>query len=148
MSDRPIVKIVLEKGASAPSYQSKGASGADIKAYLPDGPVSIMPGEFKTIPTGVRMEIPFGYEVQVRARSGLASRYGITVLNSPGTIDSDYRGEVKIILINHSKNEFIVNNGDRIAQLVIARTIQASFEDAETLSSTLRGEGGFGSTGI
>lgn len=142
------INVMLEEGAIAPSYESKGAAGADARAFLPDGAISIQPGEYKLIPTGIRMEIPAGFEVQVRPRSGLAAKYGITVLNAPGTIDSDYRGEVRIILINHSPKEFVINNGDRIAQFVVAKAIQADFISSSKLSESARGEGGFGSTGI
>ncbi len=142
------VNIILEEGAVAPSYETAGSAGADIRAFLPNGSETIKAGEYKLIPTGIKMEIPIGYEVQVRPRSGLAARYGITLLNSPGTIDSDYRGEIKVILINHSKSDFLVNNGDRIAQLVIAKVLQASFVISTSLSISERGEGGFGSTGI
>ena len=142
------INIVLSEGAIAPSYESEGAAGADIRAFLPNGAITLKPHEYKLIPTGIKMEIPLGYEVQVRPRSGLAARFGVTVLNSPGTIDSDYRGEVKIILINHSEKEFIINNGDRIAQLIIASVVQAGFSISSELSESKRGEGGFGSTGI
>lgn len=142
------INIVLEEGAIAPSYETQGAAGADIRAFLPESPVVLKAGEFTLVPTGIKMEIPVGYEVQVRPRSGLAAKFGITLLNSPGTIDSDYRGELKVIMINHSKNDFIINNGDRIAQLVVAKAIQADFNISSSLSESERGEGGFGSTGI
>ncbi len=142
------VKVVLSEGAIAPSYETQGAAGADVRAYLPDGDIILEPGEYKLIPTGLKLEIPVGYEIQVRPRSGLAIKKGITVLNSPGTIDSDYRGEVKVILINHSKEPFVITNGDRIAQFVFAQAMQADFQSVETLSGTNRGSGGFGSTGV
>ena len=141
------ILLKMEVGAQAPVYSTKEAAGADIRAFLPDGPITLLPGEFRMIPTGIRLEIPVGYEVQVRPRSGLAAKHGITVLNSPGTIDSDYRGEVKVILINHGKEEFIINSGDRIAQLVAARVEQALFQLSDELNDSERGEGGFGSTG-
>lgn len=141
------VRLVLEEGVQAPSYESSGSAGADVRAHV-DGPVVIQPGRSALIPTGIRMEIPSGYEIQVRPRSGLALKHGITVLNTPGTIDSDYRGEVGIVLINHSDRDFVVNDGDRIAQLVLAKVEQALFTTAETLGSTTRGSGGFGSTGV
>lgn len=147
-ADKIRINVMLEEGAIAPSYESIGAAGADVRAFLPSGPITIPSGEFKMIPSGIKMEIPAGYEVQVRPRSGLAAKYGITVLNTPGTIDSDYRGEVKVILINHSKKDFVINNGDRIAQFVIARAMQADFVSSGKLSDSARGEGGFGSTGI
>ena len=142
------ILLKIEVGAQAPVYSTKEAAGADIRAFLPDGPITLLPGEFRMIPTGIRLEIPVGYEVQVRPRSGLAAKHGITVLNSPGTIDSDYRGEVKVILINHGKEEFIINSGDRIAQLVAARVEQALFQLSDELNDSERGEGGFGSTGV
>ena len=146
-NEKCVIKFTCTQGAKVPAYQSKGAAGADVCALLSED-VVIESGEYKMIPTGLFLEIPEGFEVQVRPRSGLAAKNGVTVLNTPGTIDSDYRGEVKVILINHSKQPFTVKNGDRIAQLVIASVVQASFESAERLSSTERGEGGFGSTGI
>jgi dUTP pyrophosphatase len=141
------IPVTLEKGASIPVYATEGSSGADIHAYLPEGAVTLKPGAFQLIPTGVRMEIPRGFEVQVRPRSGLAAKFGVTVLNTPGTIDSDYRGEVKVILINHSNSNFIVRHGERIAQLVTAKTETVKFNAHEQLLETTRGEGGFGSTG-
>lgn len=140
-------RITLAEGAVLPVYQTEGSSGADVKAFLKT-PITLDPGEYKAIPTGIYLEIPPGYEVQVRPRSGLAVKYGVTVLNSPGTLDCDYRGEVKVILINHSKRAFEVKNGDRIAQLVFSPVTLCEFEISETLSSTKRGEGGFGSTGV
>lgn len=136
----------IHSGALLPVYQSAGSAGADIYACL-DAELSIAPGEIRLVPTGFAMEIPEGYEAQVRPRSGLASK-GITVPNSPGTIDSDYRGEVKVILANISDSPFVVRHGDRIAQMIVSPVTKANFEFAETLSGTGRGEGGFGSTGI
>lgn len=140
------VKCVASKGAIIPEYKTAGAAGADLYAFL-DSSVTILPGKSAMIPTGLFFEIPEGYEIQVRPRSGLAAKNGVTVLNTPGTIDSDYRGEIKVILINLGDKEFIVNNGERIAQMVIAPVIQAAFEITENLSQTERGAGGFGSTG-
>ena len=142
------IRLVVKKGATLPSYQSRGAAGADCAAYLPEGDLIIPPGEARLVPTGLFLQIPDGYEVQVRPRSGLALKNAITVLNTPGTIDSDYRGEVGIILINHSKKDFIVHNGDRIAQLVFAPVVQAAFIPVDTLDESERGRGGFGSTGL
>ena len=142
-----MIRIKAEKGAVIPHYATEGAAGADISAYL-SAPVTLRPGESKAIPTGLFMEIPEGYEVQVRPRSGLALKHGITVLNAPGTIDSDYRGEVKVILINHSSEAFTIHNGDRIAQIVVARVHRLPFVEVDDLSATERGEGGFGSTGV
>lgn len=141
------IRIVREEGALLPEYGTDGAAGADIHAFIPH-PIVLHPGERVLIPTGLKMEIPPSYEVQIRPRSGLALKHGITVLNAPGTIDSDYRGEVKVILINLSSEDFTINLGDRIAQMVIARTERLELEDATSLSSTDRGAGGFGSTGV
>ncbi len=140
------VAIILEKGASAPCYASLEAAGADVYACIQND-VVLSPGESKLIPTGLKLAIPKGYEIQVRSRSGLALKHGVIVLNSPGTIDSDYRGEVGIILINHGKEDFIVGVGMRIAQLVLSPVIQAQFVCTQELSTTSRGEGGFGHTG-
>lgn len=146
-SNAVYVKCSVSAGAVLPSYESGGAAGADIRAFLTE-PLCIKSGCFAVVPTGLCFEIPEGYEIQVRPRSGLAAKKGVTVLNAPGTIDSDYRGEVKVILINHGKEDFTVSNGDRIAQLIIAPVITARFSASETLSSTQRGTGGFGSTGV
>lgn len=131
---------------SVPQYTSAHASGADIQALI-EAPLTLHPGERALVPTGIILEIPEGYEAQVRPRSGLAIRHGITVLNSPGTIDADYRGEVKIILINMGQEPFTIQNGDRIAQMVFAPVIRAEFYHNPKLSETDRGSGGFGSTG-
>lgn len=140
------VRITLAPGARAPEYASSGASGADLAAFL-DEEVVLRPGERAAIPTGIFMEIPPGWEGQVRPRSGLALKRGIGCLNSPGTIDSDYRGEIKVILVNHSDEDFPVRDGDRIAQMVFTRVWKAAFRSAGGLSGTERGSGGFGSTG-
>lgn len=145
--DKCVVKAKLENNAKLPIYSSEQAAGADICACLVS-PMVIKPGEWDLVPTGISIELPVGYEAQIRPRSGLAAKKGITVLNSPGTIDSDYRGEIKVILINHSKVPFEINNGDRIAQMVIAKHEVASFDVVFDLNDTERGEGGFGSTGI
>ena len=141
------VKCVASKGAVIPEYKTSGAAGADLCALL-DSPLTIPAGRSAMVPTGLFFEIPEGYEVQVRPRSGLAAKNGVTVLNTPGTIDSDYRGEIKVILINLGKADFTINSGDRIAQMVVAPVTQASFTLADSLSETDRGSGGFGSTGI
>ena len=141
------IKFVAQEGAIIPEYKTSGAAGADVCAFLSE-PVVIKSGEFAMIPTGLSFAIPEGYEIQVRPRSGLAAKNGVTVFNTPGTIDSDYRGEVKVILINHGKDAFTVNNGDRIAQLIVAPVTQGIFEKTDELDSTERGEGGFGSTGV
>lgn len=141
------VKCLASKGAVMPCYKTQGAAGADVCAFLTE-PVTIEPGAFAMIPTGLFFEIPQGYEIQVRPRSGLAAKNGITVLNTPGTIDSDYRGELKIILINLGKEAFVVNNGERIAQIIVSPVTLASFTITDSLSDTSRGEKGFGSTGV
>jgi dUTP pyrophosphatase len=140
------ILISADNGAILPEYKTHGASGADLCARL-DEPVTIAVLERKLIPTGLRMEIPEGFEVQIRPRSGLALKHGITVLNTPGTIDSDYRGEIGIVLVNLGDSDFIVSDGDRIAQMVVAETVRAEFRHVETLEHTLRGSGGYGSTG-
>ena len=144
-----MVKILVKKLNSRvklPSYKTKGSSGMDLMAFLNE-PVSINPQTSKLIPTGISIAIPENTEVQIRPRSGLAAKNNISILNTPGTIDSDYRGELKVILYNHGDKEFIVNNGDRIAQMVLVPIIKATFEEVESLPETIRGEGGFGSTG-
>jgi dUTP pyrophosphatase len=136
------------EGLSLPSYQSKEAAGLDVVAGVPEGAaVAIPPGARALIPTGFALELPCGYEAQVRPRSGLALKHGVTLLNSPGTIDSDYRGELMVILVNHGDEPFLVRRGERIAQLVIAPVSHAEIVAAEELAATSRGPGGFGSTG-
>jgi dUTP pyrophosphatase len=141
------VKITLSEGARLPSYQTRGASGADLHALL-QTPLTIEPGAVVLVPTGLFIELPDGYEAQIRPRSGLALKHGITLLNTPGTIDSDYRGEIKIIMVNHGRDPFIVEDGMRIAQMVFARTFRADFEIACELTGTERNEGGFGHSGV
>lgn len=141
------VKVVNKSNNALPAYETKNSAGMDLRAYLPDGPVTLQPMQRALIPTGLYIEIPEGYEGQVRPRSGLAFKHGITVLNTPGTIDADYRGELKQILINLSNEPFVINNGDRIAQIVFARCEQAEMVEVEELSETERGAGGFGHTG-
>jgi len=144
-----MVKILIKKLNSKvklPKYKTDGSSGMDLMAFL-DKPVSILPQKSQLIPTGLSIAIPDNTEVQIRPRSGLAVKNNISVLNTPGTIDSDYRGELKVILYNHGNKEFIVNNEDRIAQMVLMPIIKANFEEVENLPETIRGEGGFGSTG-
>ena len=141
------IKCTASKGSIIPEYKTSGAAGADLCALL-DSPLVIKHGKSAIIPTGLFFEIPEGYEIQVRPRSGLAAKNGVTVLNTPGTIDSDYRGEIKVILINLGENDFTVSCGDRIAQMIIAPVTQASFSICENLSQTERGTGGFGSTGV
>ena len=142
-----IVPYLNESGSEAPLAASSGSSGVDIRAVLEDA-VTLAAGQRRLIPTGIRLEIPEGYEAQVRPRSGLALQHGITVLNSPGTIDSDYRGELKVILINLGESPFTVSDGDRVAQLVVAKVEQVQFVLGEKLADSSRGEGGFGSTGV
>lgn len=136
------------EGLPLPSYQSTSAAGLDVVAGLAEeAPVELLPGARALIPTGFALELPQGYEAQVRPRSGLALKYGVTLLNSPGTVDSDYRGELMVILINHGAEPFVVRRGDRIAQLVIAAVAQVEIAATDELEPTARGEGGFGSTG-
>ena len=135
------------RGLKLPEYQSDDAAGFDLLAAVPEAtPVTIQPRESALVPTGFAMQLPPGYEAQVRPRSGLALKHGITVLNTPGTIDADYRGEVGVILINHGSEAFVVNRGDRIAQMVVKPVVQASLCVVDEIDETLRGEGGFGST--
>ena len=136
----------LRPGALAPRYMSAGAAGLDLAA-APDGPIEIAPGGRAAVPTGLAFEIPPGFEGQVRPRSGLARKLGITLPNAPGTIDSDYRGEVLVLLMNLGAEPFVVKPGDRIAQLVIAPVVTAELEEAASLGDTVRGDGGFGHTG-
>ncbi len=139
--------ISVEEGAVAPSYATSGSAGADIRAFI-DKPIYLFGGASQIVNTGLRMRVPEGYEVQIRPRSGLAAKNNITVLNSPGTIDSDYRGEVRVILVNHGNEGFVIRNGDKIAQMVLAPVTRAEFVIGEIEVDTERGTGGFGSTGI
>lgn len=141
------IKVVAKEGAKLPLYKTSGAAGADICALL-EKPLVIESGKSAMVPTGLFFEIPEGYEVQIRPRSGLAAKNGVTVLNTPGTIDSDYRGEINVILINLGDKPFTVNSGDRIAQMLVAPVIQADFSIVSSLEETERGAGGFGSTGV
>jgi dUTP pyrophosphatase len=143
-----IVRLPHGAGLPLPAYESAHAAGMDLRAAVPaDEPVILRPGDRQAVPTGLAMAIPPGFEGQVRPRSGLAFRHGVTCLNSPGTVDADYRGEVKVILINLGAEDFTIRRGDRIAQLLIAPVSQASWREVESLGETARGEGGFGSTG-
>ena len=141
------VKIINKSHHPLPQYATPGSAGMDVRAYLPKGPVVLGPLERALIPTGLYMELPHGYECQIRPRSGLAIKKGITVLNSPGTIDADYRGEICVILVNLSSEVFVIEDGERIAQMVIARHEQAVWQEVEVLDETERGAGGFGHTG-
>jgi dUTP pyrophosphatase len=147
MSKNIPVPTIIAEGAHLPLYASDQAAGADVRAHLTQD-VILQPGQSALIPTGLKFAIPEGFEIQVRPRSGLAFKNGITVLNSPGTIDSDYRGELGVILINHSQQPFTVSDGMRIAQIVIAPVYLAQFLPEEALATTARGEGGFGHTGV
>ncbi|HBV67119.1 MAG TPA: dUTP diphosphatase [Clostridiales bacterium] len=141
------VKIIKNNPFKLPEYETKGSAGVDLQAYV-ESPVVLKPMERALVPTGIFIEIPEGYEAQVRARSGLAIKHGISLVNGIGTIDSDYRGEVKVILINLGDKEFTINSGDRIAQMVFIKHEQADFELTEELNDTERGAGGFGHTGV
>lgn len=140
------IPTLIEDEELLPFYMTSEAAGADVKAYLKE-PLTVAPGQSALVPTGMSFAIPAGYEIQVRPRSGLALKHSVTVLNTPGTIDSDYRGEVKIILINHGTEPFIIESGMRIAQLVLAPVLRANFIRAAELATTQRGMGGFGHTG-
>ena len=154
--NRPIVRLVRLDGfdpeIALPSYATTGAAGADLRANLakPDrnAGLTLVPGQRQLVPTGLAMEIAPGFEVQLRPRSGLALKQGLTLVNSPGTIDADYRGPVGVILINHGQYNVTIQHGDRIAQMVVAPALQADFELGQTLDETDRGTGGFGSTGV
>ena len=144
-----MVKVLIKKldpSVELPKYKTIGASGMDLMAFVRQ-PIKLAPNSSCLVPTGVSIAFSEDYEVQIRPRSGLAAKNNITVLNTPGTIDSDYRGEIKIILFNHGKEEFIINNKDRVAQMVLTPVIKIEFEETDNLPDTLRGEGGFGSTG-
>lgn len=147
MDDDIEILVQTEDEEWLPFYASTGAAGADVRAAISE-PLTLLPQETLLVPTGIKVEIPQGYEIQVRPRSGLALKYGITVLNTPGTIDSDYRGPVQVILINHGKAPFVITPGMRIAQLVIQRAIQAKFVFSDSLQITARGAAGFGHTGL
>lgn len=140
------VKIVNKSTLDLPAYSTPYSAGMDLRADIAE-PITLSPLDRVMVPTGLHIELPAGYEAQVRPRSGLAAKFGITVLNSPGTIDADYRGEIKVILVNLSNESFVINRGERIAQMVIARYEQIEWESVSELSDSERGEGGFGSTG-
>ena len=140
------VKIINKSDNQLPAYETASSAGMDLRAFI-DSDIVLKPFERKLIPTGLYIELPDGYEAQIRPRSGLAIKSGITVLNSPGTIDADYRGEIKVILINLSDNDFTIKSGDRICQMIIAKHEKAEFIEVEEISETERGAGGFGHTG-
>ena len=144
-----MAKVLIKKlnpEVELPVYKTNGASGMDLMAFIKE-PIKIVPNSSYLVPTGLSMAFSRDYEVQIRPRSGLAAKNSITVLNTPGTIDSDYRGEIKIILFNHGKEDFIINNKDRVAQMILTPVIKMELEETDNLPDTLRGEGGFGSTG-
>ncbi|MBP3717878.1 MAG: dUTP diphosphatase [Paludibacteraceae bacterium] len=140
------IKVINKSGNALPRYATLQSAGLDLQANI-EVPITIGSLERVMVPTGLFIALPEGYEAQIRPRSGLAAKHGITVLNSPGTIDADYRGEIKVVLVNLSKEAFTINNGERIAQMVVAKCEQAEWEQVETLDTTERGEGGFGHTG-
>lgn len=146
MDNKQIIQVINQSSNNLPAYQTEHSAGMDLQADL-ELEITLKPGERKLIGTGLKIAIPAGYEAQIRPRSGLALKHGITVLNSPGTIDSDYRGEIKVLLINHGDEEFTIKSGDRIAQLVLASYTRIIWETIEILPETARGEGGYGSTG-
>ena len=144
-----MVKVLIKKlnpSVQLPSYKANGASGMDLMAFI-EKPINLEPGKSCLVPTGLSVAFPIEYEIQIRPRSGLAAKNNISVLNTPGTIDSDYRGEIKIILFNHSNDNFIINNNDRIAQMVLTPIIKMELEETNELPESIRGGGGFGSTG-
>ena len=136
----------LDPSVELPSYKTDGASGMDLKAFVKE-PINLKPQTSCLVPTGISLAFPSEYEIQIRPRSGLAAKNNISVLNTPGTIDSDYRGEIKIILFNHGNEDFLINDKDRIAQMILTPVIKMNFEETDNLPETVRGEGGFGSTG-
>lgn len=144
--EKIVVKVLLEEGVEKPKYMTEGSAGMDVKANITE-PLTLKTLERVLVPTGIKMEIPMGYEVQVRPRSGLAIKHGITLVNTPGTIDSDYRGEIKIIVINLSNEEYTIQPGERIGQFVLQKVYQMDLQDADVLSESERSAGGFGHTG-
>jgi dUTP pyrophosphatase len=151
MSSGPVVavrRLPHGEGLPLPAYETDQAAGMDLRAAVPEAsPLTLAPGERFAVPTGLAMALPPGFEAQVRPRSGLALKAGITCLNTPGTIDADYRGEVKVILVNLGQEPFVIRRGERIAQMVVSPVVQATWREVESLDETARGEGGFGSTG-
>ncbi len=143
-----VMRLPHGAGLPLPAYQTAAAAGLDLIAAVPmDAPLTIAPGRYAAVPTGIAIALPPGTEAQVRPRSGLARNHGVTVLNAPGTVDADYRGEIQVLLINHGNEPFVVTRGTRIAQLVVGHVARASLREVETLDETARGAGGFGSTG-
>ena len=144
-----MIKVLIKKlspTVQLPTYKTNGASGMDLMAFI-EKPINLEPGKSCLVPTGLSVAFPKEYEIQIRPRSGLAAKNNISVLNTPGTIDSDYRGEIKVIIYNHGDTEFVINNGDRIAQMILSPVIKMELEENTDLPNTIRGEGGFGSTG-
>ncbi len=146
--DRVTVKIINKSHHPLPEYGTPGAAGMDVRAYLPEGAITLRPGQRALVPTGLYMQLPQGYECQIRPRSGLSLNYGLTVVNSPGTVDADYRGEIGVIMINLGENDFVINDGERICQMVITTYSHVKWEEAERLDRTVREDGSFGHTGI
>jgi dUTP pyrophosphatase len=148
MTTLRIQRLPHAEGLALPAYETTGSAGMDLRAAVPeDAPLTLEPGSRALVPTGLKIALDQGYEAQVRPRSGLALKHGLTCLNSPGTVDSDYRGEIGVILINHGQEPFVIRRGERIAQMVITRHEQAEVIEVDTLDETVRGAGGFGSTG-
>ena len=148
MTQVHLTRLPHAEGLPTPAYETEGSAGMDLRAAVPeDQPLTLAPGQRALVPTGLKIALQPGFEAQVRPRSGLALKHGITCLNSPGTVDSDYRGEVGVILINHGAEPFVIQRGERIAQMVIARHERAEWVEVDTLDETARGAGGFGSTG-
>lgn len=141
------IKIINQSSHSLPAYETSASAGMDLRAHLEEI-ISLKPMERKLIPTGLFIELPLGFEAQIRPRSGLAYKFGISIVNAPGTIDADYRGEIKVLLVNLSQDDFQIQNGDRIAQMVIAKHEKAEWQQVEALSDTERGAGGYGHTGV
>ena len=144
-----MAKVLIKKlhpEVQLPAYKTEGASGMDLMAFIKE-PITLKPQKSCLVPTGISVAFPSNFEIQIRPRSGLAAKNSISVLNTPGTIDSDYRGEIKVILYNHGKNDFLINNKDRIAQMILTPVIKMDLEETDDLPETIRGEGGFGSTG-
>lgn len=146
--ERIKVKVINRSHHALPEYETPGAAGMDVRAFLPDGPVTIRPMERKLIPTGLYTQLPQGYELQIRPRSGLSLNHGLVVANSPGTVDADFRGEIKVILLNLGGEDFVVNDGDRVCQMVIKEYVKVAWEPTEELDRTKREDGGFGHTGL
>jgi len=149
MTQVSVTRLDHARGLDLPGYETADSAGMDLRAAVPEGePLTLAPGKWALVPTGLAIALPSGYEAQVRPRSGLAAKHGVTVLNSPGTIDADYRGEVKVILINHGSEPFTIDRGMRIAQMVVSPVTQVTLVEEKELTATARGTGGFGSTGV